>query len=32
MELRWGVEFGRARYDGANEKMAILFISASGRF
>jgi hypothetical protein len=26
------VEFGRARYDGANEKMAILFISASGRF
>ena len=32
LELRWGVEVGRARYDGANENMAILFLSASGRF
>jgi biofilm PGA synthesis protein PgaA len=32
LELRWGIEAGRARYDGANEKMAILFFAASGRF
>lgn len=32
LELRWGMELGRARYDGANEKVAILFFSASGRF
>jgi biofilm PGA synthesis protein PgaA len=32
LELRWGVEVGRARYDGANENMAIFFVSASGRF
>ncbi len=32
IELRWGVEAGRARYDGANENVAILFVAASGRF
>jgi biofilm PGA synthesis protein PgaA len=32
LELRWGVEIGRARYDGADENVAIAFISVSGRF
>ena len=32
LELRWGVEVGRARYDGANENVAILFLAGSGRF
>ena len=32
LELRWGVDVGRARYDGANENVAILFLAASGRF
>ena len=32
LELRWGIEAGRARYDGANENFVILFLSASGRF
>jgi biofilm PGA synthesis protein PgaA len=32
LEVRWGVEVGRARYDGANENVATLFVSASGRF
>jgi len=31
-ELRWGIDVGRARYDGANESYAILFLSGWGRF
>jgi biofilm PGA synthesis protein PgaA len=31
-ELRYGIEFGRARYDGVNESVGIVFLVASGRF
>ena len=31
-ELRWGLDLGRARYDGANERYVIVFLTGSGRF
>jgi biofilm PGA synthesis protein PgaA len=31
-ELRWGLELGRARYDGAGENYGVLFVAGSGRF
>jgi len=31
-ELRWGLDVGHARYDGAGENYVVLFLAGSGRF
>jgi len=31
-ELRWGLDLGHARYDGAGENYVVLFLAGSGRF
>jgi hypothetical protein len=32
LEVRYGLEYGRARYDGVGENVLVVFLTASGRF